>query len=106
MTTAIRCRMGMAPVIAACIAIVPTADAASLYRITDLGPLSTVWPGRSINDAGQIVGNAFTRGYVYDALGPMAGTVRAVPTVGGQRSTANAINGRGQVVGSSNLAGD
>jgi probable HAF family extracellular repeat protein len=65
-----------------------------------------------INDAGQVVGNAYVsigpQQAAYRAFLSSGGTLTAIGTLGGSRSTAAAINNASpaQVVGSASVAGD
>ncbi len=72
------------------------------YTITDLGGLSgnKFASATSINEAGQIVGISAKHAFLWEN-----GVMIDLGTLGGNLSAANAINGRGQVVGESETAG-
>lgn len=83
-----------------------TAHAASQYTMVALGDLSG--PNRiaadSINNAGQVVGSAYTNNiphaFLYD------GAMHDLGTLGGQSSFAHGINDDGVIIGDSFTAGD
>jgi probable HAF family extracellular repeat protein len=61
----------------------------------------------AINNAGQIVGASIAPGFVTHAvLWSAAGVIQDLGTLGGSNSTAIDINNPGQVIGSSQIAGD
>jgi probable HAF family extracellular repeat protein len=61
----------------------------------------------AVNDAGQIVGVSPASGFVLHAvLWSAAGVIQDLGTLGGSNSAAIDINASGQVIGSSQLAGD
>src|SRR5688572_19135830 len=70
------------------------------YAVTDLGIFGTVQSAHAndVNDAGQAVGYAGNRAFVWQN-----GVLTALPTLGGTAGMAEAINGNGQIVGSSTL---
>src|SRR6266852_7585362 len=80
----------------------PIADAQTTYTITNLGGLSDTQfaNATSINDSGQIVGKSANHAFLWEN-----GVMIDLGTLGGNLSAANAINGRGQVVGESETAG-
>jgi probable HAF family extracellular repeat protein len=78
------------------------------YTVTDLGTLGgTGSVATAINDAGQVVGKAYTAGApitggTYHAFLYSGGVMQDLGTLGGPDSYACGINNAGQVVGSSN----
>ena len=70
------------------------------YTVTDLGvfnPNIQSAHANDVNEAGQVVGYAGNRAFVWD------GALTALPTLGGTAGMAEAINEHGQIVGSSTL---
>ena len=71
------------------------------YVVTDLGTLGAVQSAHAndINDAGQVVGSAGNRGFLWQN-----GVMTELGTLGGNSSGASAINELGQVVGGATTA--
>jgi len=82
-----------------------TAQASNEYRLIDLGTLggreSHAW---SINNRGQVVGDAINAAGASHAFLWEKGVMTDLGTLGGTGSAARAINDRGQVVGLSTIA--
>ena len=71
------------------------------YAVTDLGvfdPKIQSAHANDVNEAGQVVGYAGNRAFVWQD-----GALTALPTLGGTAGMAEAINENGQIVGSSTL---
>src|SRR5688500_6624027 len=71
------------------------------YAVTDLGvfdPKIQSAHANDVNEAGQVVGYAGNRAFVWQD-----GALTALPTLGGTAGMAEAINEHGQIVGSSTL---
>ncbi len=78
---------------------------AQTYQLTDLGTLGGNFSqALSINDSGQVVGNANTSGGDEHAFLYSGGVMKDLGTLGGTNSLALAINDSGQIVGSASLA--
>src|SRR5258706_15349549 len=97
----------------------PTQWRATLWqdgRMRDLGALGdgTESGATSVNDRGQIVGASFTNSVVnpstgFPTLAPFLwenGRMRNLGTLGGLSGVASLLNNRGQIAGTSDLAGD
>jgi len=79
----------------------PVEVAPATYTVTDLGGLdaATSAPAMGINNAGQIVGKSADHAFLWEH-----GKMTDLGTLGGNVSSANAINDRGEIVGESETA--
>ena len=70
------------------------------YAVTDLGIFGNVQSAHAndVNEAGQVVGYAGNRAFIWQN-----GVLTALPTLGGTAGMAEAINGNGQIAGTSTL---
>lgn len=72
----------------------------SLY----VGSLGWVTSATALNNAGDVVGSAYTADHVEHAFISRDGQIQDLGTLGGPRSFATAVNSRGQVVGLADTA--
>jgi len=78
------------------------------YNLIDLGTFGgTTSEGKSVNDSGQVTGDATIAGDTADhAFVYSQGTMRDLGTLGGSYSEGHGINNNGQVTGFASLSGD